>query len=268
VGFFPGYLTPPGPVSFGFGGHDTSGYRWSTQVSVPIVGAPEQFVYLPPGALGNGASFHEVFAPGMILSVFGSNLTNPYNTSGQAGSLPLPLTLAGSSAKINGVPAPYYYASNGQLNIQIPYETAPGLAVLTVTGVYGQTFNYSFNVQPSAPGIFTGPGNTAVPFASGSRGGTYTLFITGEGQVTPALATGGTPDPSTPYTNLPHPVLPVSMTIGGENTPIAFIGIPSGLAGVTQVNFTVPRDAPLGTQPVVVTVGNVASPPVNFTVNP
>ena len=268
AGFFPGYLTPPGPVSFGFGGHDAGGYRWSTQVSVPIAAAPEQFVYLPPGALGNGASFRPVFAPGMILSVFGINLANPENASGQADSLPLPLTLAGSSAKINGVPAPYYYASYGQLNIQIPYETAPGLAVLTITGVYGQTFNYSFNVQPSAPGIFAGPGNTAVPYASGSRGGTYTLFITGEGQVTPALATGATPDPSTPYTNLPHPVLPVSMTIGGENTPIAFIGIPSGLAGVTQVNFTVPTDAPLGTQPVVVTVGNASSPPVNFTVNP
>lgn len=267
AGFFPGFLTPPGPVTFVFGGHDASGYRWSTQVSVPIVGAPQQFTYIPPGGLANGASFRPGFAPGMILSVFGSGFTDT-SAASLATSLPLPLNLELTSAQINGVPAPFYFASPSQLNIQIPYETAPGLAVLTVVGFFRQPFNYSFNVQPSAPGIFAGPGNTAVPFASGSRGGTYTLFITGEGQVTPALATGATPDPSTPYTNLPHPVLPVSMTIAGENTPIAFIGIPSGLAGVTQVNFTVPMDAPLGTQPVVVTVGNVASPPVNFTVNP
>ena len=268
VGFFPGTLTPPGPVTFAFGGHDASGFRWSTQVSVPIVGAQEQFTYIPEGGLANGASFQPVFAPGMILSVFGTNLVSPATATGEAGSLPLPLTLAGSSAKVNGVAAPYYYAASGQLNIQIPYQTAPGLAVLTVTGFFGQTFNYSFNVLPAAPGIFVGPGNTAVPFSSGSRGGTYTLFITGEGQVTPALATGATPDPSTPYTNLPHPVLPVSMTIGAENVQIAFIGIPSGLAGVTQINFTVPTDAPLGVQPVVVKVGSASSPPVNFTVTP
>ena len=268
VAFSPGFLMPPGPVTFVFGGHDASGYRWSTQVSVPIAGTQEQFVFIPDGSLANGASFQPGFAPGMILSVFGAGFVNPLGSTGTASSLPLPLTLAGASAKINGVAAPYYYASNRQINIQIPYETAPGVAVLTLTGLGGQSFNYSFNVQPSAPGIFVGPGNTAVPFGSGSRGGTYTLFITGEGQVTPALATGATPAPSTPYTDLPHPVLPVSMTIGGENTPIAFIGIPSGLAGVTQINFTVPADAPLGVQPVVVTVGTASSPPVNFTVNP
>ena len=58
------------------------------------------------------------------------------------------------------------------------------------------------------------------------------------------------------------------MTIGGENASIAFIGIPSGLAGVTQINFTVPTDAPQGVQPVVVKVGTASSPPVNFQVNP
>ena len=86
--------------------------------------------------------------------------------------------------------------------------------------------------------------------------------------MTPALATGATPAPTTPFTDLPHPVLPVTMTIGGVNAPIVFIGIPSGLAGVTQVNFTVPPDAPVGVQPVVIKVGDVSSPAVNFTVNP
>jgi hypothetical protein len=34
-------------------------------------------------------------------------------------------------------------------------------------------------------------------------------------------------------TDLPKPVLPVSMTIGGVDRPIPFSGIPSGLAGAT-----------------------------------
>jgi uncharacterized protein (TIGR03437 family) len=260
----PGTWTAPGPIPFVFGGQDASGYQWSTQVSVPIVGAPEQLVYISRGGLVNGASFLPGFAPGMILSVFGAGLTP--SGVGQAGTLPLPLSLAGSSATINGVPAPYYYASPGQLNIQIPYETQPGLAVLTVTGGYGgQSFNYSFNVQPAAPGIFTSPCPAEVfcpvtPFPSGSRGGTYTIFITGEGQVTPAATTGQAP------TNLPQPVLPVSLNIGGLNVPIDFIGIPSWAVGVTQINFTVPMNAPLGAQLVFVTVGGALSFPATFTV--
>jgi uncharacterized protein (TIGR03437 family) len=56
------------------------------------------------------------------------------------------------------------------------------------------------------------------------------------------------------------------LTIGGLPAATNFVGIPSGLVGVTQINFTVPATAPLGRQAVVVTVGNVASPPAYFTV--
>jgi len=35
---------------------------------------------------------------------------------------------------------------------------------------------------------------------------------------------------------------------------------------VTQINFTAPAAAPLGAQPVVVTVGTSASQPATFTV--
>lgn len=258
----PGTWTAPGPIPFVFGGQDASGYQWTTQVSVPIVGAPEQLVFIARGGLANGASFLPGFAPGMILSVFGAIFTSL--GVGQAGTLPLPLSLAGSSATINGVPAPYYYASPAQINIQIPYETQPGLAVLTVTGYGGQSSNYSFNVQPAAPGIFTSTCSAepcpVTPFPSGSRGGTYTIFITGEGQVTPAATTGQAP------TNLPQPVLPVSMSLGGVNAPIDFIGIPSWAVGVTQINFTVPTNAPLGPQLVFVTVGGALSFPTTFTV--
>ena len=39
-----------------------------------------------------------------------------------------------------------------------------------------------------------------------------------------------------------------------------------GLVGVTQINYTVPGNTPVGVQPVVVTVGGVASRPANLTV--
>jgi uncharacterized protein (TIGR03437 family) len=259
---------PPFTLLFSFSGVDANGYQWTQQLPVQF-GGPEQVPYIQGSGLTNAASFKEMFAPGMVMSVFGFNLSQ---STAPAAMLPLPPSLGGASVTINGVSAPFYYASPGQLNVQIPYDTAPGIAILRVSNGASdsgfRTFTYSFTVQPSAPGIFVGPDNALTPFPSGSRGQTYTLFITGEGAVSPLLATGATPAPDTPITQLPKPVLPATMTIGSMPAPILFIGIPSGLAGVTQINFTVPSDAPLGVQPVVVTVGGVSSPPANFTVNP
>jgi uncharacterized protein (TIGR03437 family) len=61
-------------------------------------------------------------------------------------------------------------------------------------------------------------------------------------------------------------MLPVSVTVANENATIDFVGIPSGLVGVTQINYVVPADAPLGVQQVVVTVGGVASQAAKLTV--
>jgi len=93
------------------------------------------------------------------------------------------------------------------------------------------------------------------------------MFVTGEGDVAPALATGASPKAGTASTSLPAPVLPATLTIGGIPATIDFIGVPPGLAGVTQINFTVPANAPLGVQPVVLTIGAAVSPAANFTVN-
>jgi len=99
-------------------------------------------------------------------------------------------------------------------------------------------------------------------------GKTVTLFVTGEGEVTPALFTGRPPAFGTAQARLPKPRLPVAVTVGGMTATTQVIGIPAGLVGQTQINFTVPPDAPLDVQPVVVTVGTAASPPVNMAVTP
>src|SRR2546422_4248640 len=49
-----------------------------------------------------------------------------------------------------------------------------------------------------------------------------------------------------PLDLLPRPRLPVTLSIGGAQAKILFAGVPPGLAGVSQINFTVPDDAPLG----------------------
>jgi subtilase family serine protease len=88
----------------------------------------------PPtiGGITNGASYQQVYAPGMILSVFGTDLAP---SSQAAGSAPLPSGMAGVSATVNGVAAPFYYVSQGQLNLQIPYEAGVGPATLLVSSI-------------------------------------------------------------------------------------------------------------------------------------
>jgi uncharacterized protein (TIGR03437 family) len=86
------------------------------------------------------------------------------------------------------------------------------------------------------------------------------MYITGEGAVTPSLATGATPGPRA---TTPAPKQPISITVGGVPVPassIEFAGVPNGLVGVTQVNFTIPSNVPTGAQPVVVTQGTTSSP--------
>jgi uncharacterized protein (TIGR03437 family) len=197
----------------------------------------------------------------MIMSVFGTQLAP---STQAASSIPLPLTMAGVSATVNGIAAPLYYVSPGQLNVQVPYETGAGAAVLGVNN-NGQIAAYTFQVTPSAPGILVAGGNL-VPYSTGKRGQTLLLFVTGEGDVTPLLSTGTTPSSTTALAQLPKPILPVTVTVGGVQAALAFVGIPSGLAGTTQINFTIPAGAPLGDQPVVVTVGGVVSQSANLTV--
>jgi uncharacterized protein (TIGR03437 family) len=232
-------------------------------INLPVIFTVGESANLSVGGVANGASFQsDAAAPGMVLSVFGSNLAP---STSIASVLPLPLSLAGVSATIDGVPAPFYFVSSGQLNIQVPYETPAGPALLAVNN-NGQVTTWLFDVSFSAPGIFTDVKGNMVPYASGSRGQTLIMFVTGEGDVTPALATGATPKPGTAASSLPAPVLPASLTIGGVSANIDFIGVPPGLAGVTQINFSVPSNAPAGLQPVVFTVGGVMSPAANFTV--
>jgi uncharacterized protein (TIGR03437 family) len=215
------------------------------------------------GGLSNAASFKGVFAPGMILSVFGSQLA-PSTSS--AASVPLPITMAGVAVTVNGVAAPLYYISPGQLNLQIPYETAAGAAATVTINNNGQVGSQSFLMAPVAPGIFTDANGAPVPNISAGRGQIVTLFITGAGAVTPSIFTGSAPPAATAISDLPAPVQTAKVIVGGALASIQFIGIPSGLVGVTQINYQVPGGIGLGPQSVVVTIGGVLSAPANLTV--
>jgi uncharacterized protein (TIGR03437 family) len=250
-------LAVPKTVILGFSGIDASGAQWTTQLPVQFNG-PEN---VSVSGVSNAASGQQVYAPGMVLSIYGTQLST---LTQSAATIPLPPYLAGFEATINGVPAPLYSVSPGQVNVQIPYETQTGQATLMVGTPY-QNATYTFQVAAAAPGIFTSS-DGSITSGSGQRGQTVTMFITGEGQVRPSVPTGGTPSSKTPLAQLPKPRLAVTVTVGGVQADMPFIGIVNGMVGITQVNFTIPNSVPIGVQQVVVTVGTAASPPANITV--
>jgi uncharacterized protein (TIGR03437 family) len=217
--------------------------------------------------LVDGASFKQTYSPGMILSVFGSSLSPPCESLVlcTAHTLPLPVSMAGVAATVNGVAAPLYYVSPTQLNIQIPWQTTVGAAVLTVNNSGQQASFPPFNVTAASPGIFTDTTGRVVPYGSPAPGDTATLFLAGPGAVTPAVATGTAPAVGTPLSSLPAPAN-VVVTVRGVQASTTcsascFVGITPGLVGVVQINFQVPSGTPPGLQPVVVSMNGASSAP-------
>ncbi len=215
------------------------------------------------GGFANGASFKLTYAPGMTLSIFGSHLAN---SAAAASNVPLPISMGGVAVTVNGVVAPLYYISPGQLNIQIPYETALNSAATVTINNNGHVTNRTLNLASAAPGIFVDLNGAPVPTTSAARGKIGTLFITGAGSVAPPVSTGAAPSSGTPLATLPKPTQNVSVTVSGVQAAIQFVGIPYGLVGVTQINYQVPAAIGVGAQSVVVTVNGIPSAPAKLTV--
>jgi uncharacterized protein (TIGR03437 family) len=235
----------------------------SASVTVSVTASGSGSTAVPQIAgLTNGASFKQAFAPGETLSVFGSNLS-PVTQS--ASSVPLPLSTSGVAVLVNGIAAPLYYVSSGQLNVQIPYEIAPGSTAVVSINNNGHVTTQSIQVAAAAPGIFTTSAGVLVPTASAPLGQEIAFYITGAGAVSPAIADGAAPPTSTPIADLPAPTQRTTVTIGGVPATIDFIGNPVEVVGVTQINVQVPNGIATGVQPVVVTIGGVPSSPATIT---
>ena len=212
------------------------------------------------GVSGSWAPAAGPVAPGSLLTIYGSGFAVARN---QPQSLPLPTAAAATTVSIDSIPAPILYASPGQMNVQVPYEVSPGAAVAVVNNGCGASAPVIFQVAQAAPyALQSGAGavafnqdgslnSSANPAPSGS---VITVYLTGIGPVSPAVATGA----GAPGTQLSWATLPYSATIGGWNSGVYFLGLTPGTAGVAQADLVVPSLAP-GTYAVVVTVGGVAS---------
>jgi len=209
------------------------------------------------GGVVNAASFRPApenfLAPGSLISIFGASLTSGSTTA--ASSLPLPVKLAGTSVRVNGVPVPLLYVSPGQINAQLPFEVGAA-ASLTVASVTRAGAAEPLQVEAAAPGIF------AILAPSRRPGDIVSIYATGLGAVAPAVGTGQAAPPSPLSRTVTEPVV----TMGGARAAVRFSGLAPTFAGLYQLDAVIPQGLPAGPAEVLVEMSGRRSNAVSFAV--
>ena len=227
---------------------------------------------LSPNGVVNGASFAPgaPIAPGGILSAFGSNFA-----AGDfvATAIPLPASLGEVSALIGGLQAPLYYAGGSQINAQAPFGLQPPvISQMVVRAGPRFTVPEPVVVAEAQPAIFllhpsiAGPDRAAAqnqdfstntPANPVPRGGAIIVYLTGQGAVEPAVATGAAAPSAEPFARAS---LPAQVTIGGRRADILFLGLAPGFVGLLQAVLVVPQDVTPGDSvPVSFSIGGQPS---------
>jgi uncharacterized protein (TIGR03437 family) len=268
-----------------FGGsmglNDPKGDAWMAKISglfPPIAPPPPVIPPITISTIANAASYAQgAVAPGEIIVVSGAGMGPAAQITGAPDPVTglLATTLGGAKALFDGVAAPLVNASATQLTVIVPYEVDGKSSTQMQVSFNGQTSTpTTVMVGPSSPGLFStdssGAGQALALNADSSpnsaanpanTGDVVTLNGTGEGQTIPPGVDGQIANDT-----LPQPVLPLSVTIGGQPAQVSSYGAAPGQpAGYLQISVQVPDGLSAGDQPVVVTVGSASSPP-NLTV--
>jgi uncharacterized protein (TIGR03437 family) len=223
------------------------------------------------GGTVNAADYSRDFAPGAIVSIFGTNLAS---TAAGAPSVPLPTSLSGTSVElVNGTSVqslPLFYVSPAQINTQLPYGLAAGTAQIRVRTAAGASTTDTISVVARAPKIFTvdfsgkGAGivtNPAMSIATQSNpvkpGDNVIIWLNSLGETNPPVVAGNAA-PGGPVT-APATVSDVTVTIGGKPARVIFAGAAPAYTGLYQVNVQSPFVVLTGPVDIQVSVGQRAS---------
>jgi uncharacterized protein (TIGR03437 family) len=197
------------------------------------------------GGVLNGASYTTTLVAGSAASIGGTNLASSTGTFG--GVQPVPTTLNGTSAKVGGYSAPIYFTSQGQVNIQIPWELAGQTsASLTVTTGAGTSSPVTINLSPYAPALFSqnasGTGAGLIYNANGNLNSSTnaanpgSIVVIGATNLGPAQIQQS--DGQAPNGNLVPIANSVSVTIGGTPANVVLAELCGGAQYCPEPNST------------------------------
>jgi uncharacterized protein (TIGR03437 family) len=173
-------------------------------------------------------------APGEIVAIFGTNV-GP--AAGLAGALnaggDLANSLAGIQVTFDGVPAPIFFASAGQINVEVPYEVAgkSSTSMLVMSGISAGA-PVTIPVLSAEPGLFPvalNPDGTLNSKSNPARVGQYiSLYATGLGDLA-GISTGQIVPGAAAAAG-------VSVAVDGVTSSPEYAGSAPGFTGLDQVN--------------------------------
>jgi len=266
-------------------------YNGSVSINAPNANnspltIPVTFVVGPPtpapapSAIVNAGSMQAgAVAAGEIITITGTNLGPPAPgvTPGAGADNHQPTLVSDTQVTFDNVPAPLLFVSATRIDAVVPYEV-DGKTQTTMVVTYKGTAAVAqvLNVGSTAPGLFlstaanvpatqvaatNADGTDNTPDNPAAAGTVVVLRATGEGQTMPPGETGLI-IPAGDDTALKFPVLPVTVTIGGQTADVQYAGSAAGsVSGNLQIKVVVPDNAPSGPAvPIVITIGPNSSP--------
>lgn len=249
-----------------------------------------RIVYFAPQATVNSAASYSTRpqAPGSIISLFtpSTSTSSIAVGTGAATALPLPTTLGDSQVLVNGTPAPLFYVSPGQVNMQLPSGLTGATADIQVVQVStGQIVSGAeASLASASPALFTlnGSGSGQVIALNYASDGSYKGLNSSSnpilrGQVISLLGTGtgpvsGAPADGQAATGLAVTLSQPQVVIGSAttflpDTNVQYSGLAPGLVGVWQVNILIPQTAQTGPSvPIKLFLNSVSNIDPNSTV--
>ncbi len=223
-----------------------AGHRHIAQAYLDAIDRPAEGAAVPRiqwGGIVNGfTGQYTPVAPGEIVTIYGASLGPGTGLAAIFDPVTglLPQTLGGTTVTIGGALAVFYYSSESQINIQIPYElSGRTMADLTIT-YNGNSATSKVAMSPIAPGlvnvVFNEDGTVNSPDNPAAPGSLLELFGTGQGVTVPATKTGAYPRAQI----YPIPAAPFEVRIGGVSADFYFYGQAPLTAGVIQLTVRVP----------------------------
>jgi uncharacterized protein (TIGR03437 family) len=223
-------------------------------------------VYLNPTGVVNSASsapFTAGVSAGELITLYGSNLAAGTVV---ASTVPLPTALGGVQVSINGVPAPIYYVSAGQISVLVPYavnSTAGNVARIQVTNNGTPSNAVTTFVFQTTPGAFTVPaggiGPGAIVHSNGALvtagnpalpGELVIAFVTGLGEVSTTVQDGS----AGPYPGFAYAQNNISVEVGGvpasTTCQYCLVALAPGEIALYQINLQLPETVPAGETPI------------------
>lgn len=239
----------------------SNGVNGNIVIPVQLEIAPQGPPVAAAGGVVNNGTFAagDGLAQGDIAAVFGSQFT--FDAATSASSLPLQNMLDNVQVLVNGIAAPVYYTSAGQVNFEIPINaaTGPGTVQVVRNGTMGNQvyvdisaqapqfilYNGGYGIMTTAQGALTGTAANPV-----SVGDTIVIYMLGLGPTSPPVASG-TASPGPP--NLATVAGKTQVCFGIETpfyqapcaTP-SFVGLTPDFVGLYQVNVTIPSSVKSG----------------------